>query len=349
VFEEADAVLYVTPQLGEADLQFLQAARGVRGPSVFPVQTMIVLSGADATGGGRPDALLTAKQAARRRRREPRVGALCQDVLALSPLIAQAARTLRDDEFRTFALLAALPRASSEPHLLSTDRFTAADALRPVGAQQRMQLLQRFGLGGIRLAITLTRTGCDSPALLAERLQEHSGLKDLQASVAELFTARRAALRARSALTTLDHLLRTEQVPPAGKLLADLELLVADAHEFRELRLLSSLRAGRINLPREHAIDAKQLLGGSGTSVGERLGMSPDASAADTWAAAHAAAERWRAHAHGRMLLPAQRRAAEVVLRSCDMILARLDRMSSPAVPAQPHFADPAGRYEARL
>jgi hypothetical protein len=344
VFEEADAVLYVTPQLAEADLQFLQAARGVRGPSVFPVQTMVVLSYADATGGGRPDALLTAKQAARRRRREPRVGALCQDVLAVSPLIAQAARTLRDDEFRAFSLLASLPRASADPSLLSTDRFTAADALRPVGAQQRVQLLQRFGLGGIRLAITLTRTGCNTPAALGERLQEHSGLKDLQQSIAELFTARRPALRARSALTALDHLLRTQQVPPAGKLLADLELLVADAHEFRELRLLSALRSGRVNLPREHAIDAKQLLGGSGTSVGERLGMSPDASASDTWGAAHAATERWRALAHGRMLLPAQRRAAEVVLRSCDMILARLDRMSTPAA-APGRFADPAGPY----
>lgn len=343
VLEEADAVLYVTPQLAEADLQFLQATRGVRGPSVFPVQTMVVLSFADATGGGRPDALLTAKQAARRRRREPRVGALCQDVLAVSPLIAQAARTLRDDEYRVFALLASLPRASSDPFLLSTDRFTAADGLRPVGAQQRVQLLQRFGLGGIRLAITLTRTGCNTPAALGERLQEHSGLKDLQQSIAELFTARRAALRARSALTALDHLLRTQQVPPAGKLLADLELLVADAHEFRELRLLSALRSGRVNLPREHAIDAKQLLGGSGTSVGERLGMSPDASASDTWDAAHAAAERWRAQAHGRMLLPAQRRAAEVVLRSCDLVLARLDRMSAPAAPAR--FADPAGPY----
>jgi hypothetical protein len=331
VCETADAVLYVTPHLGEADLAALQAVRGIRGPSVYPVHTMIVLSRADATGGGRADALLTAKQAARRRRREPRIGALCQDVLAVSPLIAAAARTLRDDEFRAIAAMAALPRASSEPHLLSTDRFTAADALRPVAAQQRAQLLQRFGLGGIRLAITLTRTGCDNPAVLGERLQEHSGLKDLQASIAELFTARRAALRARSALTVLDRLLRTQHLPPAAHLLADLELLLADAHEFRELRLLAALRAGRVNLPREHAGDAKRLLGGSGTSLGERLGMSPEATADDTWAEAHAAAERWRAHAHGRALLPAQRRAAEVVLRSCDMILAGLDSMAAPA------------------
>ncbi|RSM53740.1 hypothetical protein DMB66_38750 [Actinoplanes sp. ATCC 53533] len=331
VFQTADAVLYLTPHLDEADLLTLQAARGIRGPSVFPVHTMIVLSRADATGGGRTDALLTAKQAARRRRREPRVGALCQDVVAVSPLIAAAARTLRDDEFRAIATMAALPRDSSEPHLLSTDRFTAADALRSVAAQQRAELLQRLGLGGIRLAITLTRTGCGSAAVLGERLQEHSGLKDLQAAIAELFTARRAALRARSTLTVLDRLLRTQPVPSAAHLRDELELLLADAHEFHELRLLAALRAGRVNLPREHAVDAKRLLGGAGTSLGERLGMSPEATTDDTWAEAHAAAERWRQHAHGRALPPAQRRAAEVVLRSCDMILAGLDSMAAPA------------------
>jgi hypothetical protein len=333
VFEIADAVLYVTPHLGDADLETLQAARGTRGPSVFPVHTMVVLSRADATGGGRADALLTAKQAARRRRREPRVGALCQDVLAVSPLIASAARTLGEDEFRAIATMAALPRETSEPQLLSTDRFTAADALRPVAAEQRAQLLQRFGLGGIRLAITLTRTGCDSAAVLGERLQEHSGLKELQASIAELFTARRAALRTRSVLTALDRLLRTQPLPPAAQLLADLELLLADAHEFRELRLLAALRSGRVNLPRELAVDARRLLGGTGTSLGERLGMSPEATDEDTWAEALAAADRWREHAHGRALLPAQRRAAEVVLRSCDSILAGLDSMSAPAGP----------------
>ncbi|GAA2706602.1 hypothetical protein [Actinoplanes palleronii] len=331
--EEADAVLYVTPQLGDADVPALLTARGPRGPITAPVHLMVVLSRADATGGGRTDALLTAKQAARRRRREPRIGALCQDVLAVSPLIAAAARTLTADEFQAITALAALPRAESEPHLLSTDRFAAAGVLSPVDAPGRVRLLQRFGLGGVRLALTLARTGGDTPAVLAERLQEHSGLKDLQSSIAGLFTARRSVLRARSALATLDHVLRTHRTPAAGHLLAQVELLVADAHELRELRLLSALRAGRLNLPPEHGADARQLLGGAGVSIGERLGMSPDATADDTWHAARTAAGRWRDLAHGGTLPAAQRRAAETVLRSCDMIANRLDRLSSPALP----------------
>ncbi|BCY10711.1 hypothetical protein [Actinoplanes sp. L3-i22] len=328
---DADAVLYVTPQLGAGDIQNLQTTIDVRGQLAAPIHVLVVVSRADTVGGGRLDALLTAKQQARRRRREPRVGALCQDVLAVAPLIAATARTLTDDEFSTLATLAALPKSESEPYLLSTDRFTAAGALAPVDAQRRVHLLQRLGLGGVRLALTLTRTGCDTGAALAERLQEHSGLKDLQASIAELFTSRRAVLRARSALTTLDHLLRTHQVPPAAKLLADLELLVADTHELRELRLLSALRGGRVALPPEHAPDARRLLGGTGTSVGERLGMSPDATAEDTWTAAGAAASRWRDLAHGRALSPAQTRAAETVLATCDMIANRLEHLAAPA------------------
>ncbi|MFI1996210.1 hypothetical protein [Actinoplanes sp. NPDC020271] len=324
---DADAILYVTPQLGEEELRTVRAARGRLAP---PVHVMIVLSRADATGGGWADALLTAKQMARRRRREPRTGMVSQDLLAVSPLIAAAARTLAGEEFAVIAALAALPKAESEPHLLSTDRFTAATALAPVDAQRRVRLLQRFGLGGVRLALTLARTGSDTPAALAERLQEHSGLKELQASIATLFTARRPVLRARAALTTLDRLLRTHRNPAAGNLLAQLELLVAEAHELRELRLLSALRSGRVTVPRDHAVDAARLLGGSGTSVGERLGMSPDATAAETWAAARAAGERWRGLAHGRTLTPAARRAAETVLASSDLIADRLDRLAAP-------------------
>lgn len=321
VFHEADAVLYLTTHLDDTDLNFLWAGRGLRGPSVFPVHTIVVLSRADATAGGRADAMLTARQLARRRRREPRVGALCQDVIAVSPLVGHAARTLREEEFRVLAELARWPRAGLEPHLLSADRFTAPGALPGVTAEQRDEVLRRLGLGGVRLAVTLTRTGCGTRAALAEKLQEYSGLKDLQSAVAELFTTRRATLKARSALTVLDQLLRTEPAPGLGEHLAEIELLSAELHPFRELRLLSALRSGRVDLTPETAADARRLLGGVGTSVGERLGMPAEASADDIYAAAYAAAERWRQESHRPGTSAAQRRAAAVVLRSCDMII----------------------------
>jgi hypothetical protein len=329
---EADAVLYLTQNLDDADLSWLRASHATRGPSAFPVHVMVVLSRADETAGGRVDALLTAKQIARRRRREPRVAVLCQDMVAVSPLVGHAARTLREDEFQAIATLAALPRAESEPHLLSTDRFTAGDSLQPVAAQQRALLLQRLGLGGVRLAITLVRTGDNSCAALADRLLEHSGLKDLQAAVAELFTARRVALKARSALTVLDQVLRTKPLPLSVHLAGELELLVAGAHQFRELRLLSALRSGRVTLSRESALDAKRLLGGAGISVGERLGVPAEATADEVWQQAHDAAARWQDETHRPGQTAAQRRAAEAVLRSCDAILSWLGQPAPPAI-----------------
>ncbi|GIE77421.1 GTPase [Actinoplanes philippinensis] len=322
VLPEADAVLLLTPRIGEADLDFLRAGRGLRGPSVTPVHALVVLTKADTHGDGLPDGLVEARRIARRRRRDPLVGSLCQDVVAVSPLIGHAARTLRADEFRAIATIAGLPRTASDPFLLSTDRFTAAGALPAVDARARLDLLQRFGLGGIRLALTLVRTGAGTAAVLAEKLQEYSGLKDLQTSVAELFVARRAALKARSALIVLDHLLRTERVPPSGHLLAELELLLAGAHDFAELRLLSALRSGRVALPADSALEAVRLLGGAGVSLGERLGLSTEATVDDIWAVAEDSAARWRREAALGERTPAQRRAAAVVLRSCEAMLA---------------------------
>ncbi|MFC4070226.1 GTPase domain-containing protein [Actinoplanes subglobosus] len=322
VLAEADAVLLLTPRIGEPDLDFLRAGRGLRGPSAFPVHAIVVLTKADTHGDGLPDGLLEARRIARRRRREPLIAGLCQDVVAVSPLIGHAARTLRDDEFRALATIAGVPRTESDPFLLSTDRFTAAAALPVVDARVRLDLLRRFGLGGIRLALALVRTGSATSAALAERLQEYSGLKDLQSSVADLFTARKAALKARSALTVLDHLLRTERVPPSGHLLAELELLVAGAHDFAELRLLSALRSGRVALPAETAKEALRLVGGAGTSLGERLGLPTEATVDDIWAVAEDSAVRWRREAALGERSPAQRRAAAVVLRSCEAMLA---------------------------
>ncbi|BEL05384.1 50S ribosome-binding GTPase [Actinoplanes sichuanensis] len=329
VLTEADAVLLLTPRIGEPDLDFLRAGRGLRGPSVSPVHAMVVLTKADMHGDGLPDGLLEARRIARRRRREPAIGALCQDVVAVSPLIGQAARTLRDDEVRALSAIAALPRTASDPFLLSTDRFTTAGALPAVDARMRLELLQRFGLGGVRLALALLRTGSATASVLGERLQDYSGLKDLQASVAELFVARRSALKARSALIVLDHLLRTERLPPSGHLLAELELLLAGAHDFAEMRLLSALRSGRVMLAADQAKEAVRLLGGAGTSLGERLGLPTEATVDDIWAVAEDCAQRWRREAGLGDRTPAQRRAAAVVLRSCEAMLAGDESMTS--------------------
>jgi hypothetical protein len=71
-------------------------------------------------------------------------------------------------------------------------------------------------------------------------------------------------------------------------------------------------------------MEARRLVGGYGTSAAERLGMAAEAPPAEIWSQAHAAAARWQSETHRSDQTAAQRRAAEVVLRSCTAILARL-------------------------
>ncbi|GIM97383.1 hypothetical protein [Paractinoplanes toevensis] len=315
----ADALLYVTRHLGD-DLTPLQESQSGRGAGAFPVHVMVVLSRADETAGGRPDAILGARQIARRRRREPRVAALCQDVLALSGQLALAGRGLREEEYASVAAVAALPKADADARLLSTDRFTAAGFGVDVPVQRREALLRRFGIGGLRLAVTLVRSGARSRAELGAQLMRQSGLTELQASISDLFTARRDALKARTALIALDHLLRAESRPQAAHLVAELDRLVAGAHEFRELRLLAALRTGRVTLPAELAVEARRLAGGEGTAHAERLGLPAESPPEQLWPVAEDAAGRW--HQQTRAATTAGgRRAAEVVLRSCTAIL----------------------------
>ncbi|WP_433305248.1 hypothetical protein ACQP2F_17555 [Actinoplanes sp. CA-030573] len=311
---EADAVLHLVRHLDDGELAPLRAA------GAHPVHTLVLLSRADETAGGRTDALLTAKRIARRRRTEPRIGALGQDVLAISARIAHAGRTLREEEYATVAAVAGLDRPEAEAHLLSTDRFTGAAFAPSIPPGRRAALLDRLGLGGVRLAVTLARTTARSRAALGEQLVRQSGLTELQASISDLLTARRGVLKARVALVALGQLLRAERHPAAGHLAAEVELLLAGAHEVRELRLLAALRTGRVALPGDLAVEARRLIGGDGGAHCERLGLDPHTPPEGLWPAAESAALRWHEQTTAAGTAGG-RRAAEVVLRSCTAIL----------------------------
>ncbi|WP_034213394.1 hypothetical protein [Actinoplanes subtropicus] len=311
---EADAVLHLVRHLGDDDLAPLRAA------GAHPVHTLVLLSRADEMAGGRTDALLTAKRIARRRRTDPRTSAVCQDVLAVSARIAHAGRTLREQEYATVVAIAGLPRPDAEPHLLSADRFTGASFPSAIPAGRRADLLARLGLGGVRLAVTLARTTARSRAELGDQLARQSGLTELQASISDLLTTRRGVLKARVALVALEHLLRAEAHPATGHLAAELELLLAGAHELRELRLLAALRTGRVALPGDLALEARRLVGGDGGAHCERLGLDPQTPPEKLWPAAESAAARWHEQTTA-AATAAGRRAAEVVLRSCTAIL----------------------------
>jgi hypothetical protein len=103
-----------------------------------------------------------------------------------------------------------------------------------------------------------------------------------------------------------------------------LEGLVTSAHEFRELRLLAALHGGRTTLPDPLADEARRLVGGAGTAIPERLGFDREPSGQELHGAVSDALRRWQEQAENHALGHGQRKAARVVVRSCEGMFARI-------------------------
>ncbi|HEX7661725.1 MAG TPA: GTPase domain-containing protein, partial [Pseudonocardiaceae bacterium] len=307
----ADCLLYLVRDTQAGELPALRAALARPVPTAGAASTLLVLSRADEIGAGRIDALSSAKQIVRRYRRDEGVRAACQDVIAVAGLLAEAGRTLRDTEFAAFTALATVPRASLEGFLLSADRFTSPRFPVALDVDTRRSLLHRFGMFGLRLGVTLVRQSCHEPVKLAAELVQRSGLAELRESIDEYFVGRREVLKARSALIALDGLLRAEPMPAARRLFAELERVLASAHDFRELRLLSALRVGQVALPDELATEARRLIGGVGTSLPDRLGVDYQTSPTELQQRAFDALHRWQRETMNPMLSRTARRGAE--------------------------------------
>ena len=319
----ADGIIYLMRHLHATDFEFLEAFSQYGVARSSGLNAIAVLSRADEIGGGRLDALQSARRVAARYRSDPRLLGLCQDVVAVAGLLAQAGRSLRQDEFQAFSALASASRDDTDAMLLSADRFLHAaphlDALLPRDA--RYALLDRFGLFGVRLAITLVRQGSKSPDLLAEELVRRSGLDDLGSALASRFMERRELLKARSALLAADSVIRREPSREARPLLAEVERILASSHEFAEMRLLAAIRSSAVTLPESHHAEAKRLLGADGTTPARRLGLVDETDPGTLRGVALEALDRWRRLSENPVLSRASADAARTVVRSCEGIL----------------------------
>lgn len=322
--DEADAVVHLVRNVDDAALEPLYAAQDSPVARAAPVGTVLVLCRADEIGAGRADALSSARLIARRHDRDPRLAGLCQQVLAVAGQIGYAGRTLTDQEYAQLRDLAAADRPALEELLLSADRFLRPGADTVVGAGARRMLLDRFGLAGVRLATALVRGGCRTARSLSRELVRRSGLDDLRESIDQDLIGRAEVLKARSALLAVERLLATHPRPQARPIAGRLEQVLASAHDFRELRVLTALRTGRVPLPADLAAEAHRLLGGEGTGVAERLAVDHPATGARLRAAAAEALVRWQEQATNPVFGRQQRLAAAAVVRTCEGMLARL-------------------------
>jgi hypothetical protein len=149
---------------------------------------------------------------------------------------------------------------------------------------------------------------------------------DLNNVLNSLFFERREVLKSRSALLALSAVVRTAPMPGSDHVASEVEQVLASAHPFNELRVLSALRAGWIIGRPEVLAELEQLIGGSGTFPCLRLGLPPDAGTEQVRQAAFAALTRWQRRAENPITAYELALAARVAVRSCEGILADLSR-----------------------
>ncbi|QJY45956.1 dynamin family protein [Pseudonocardia broussonetiae] len=322
----ADAVLYLMRHLHVSDVRFLESFHDQGVAKAAPVNTVAILSRADEIGVGRLDAMASARQIAGRYRRDDKLRSLCQTVVAVAGLLAQSGRTMRQAEFTALSALAKAEASDTEPLLLSADRFVRASETAPLDPETRAALLDRFGLFGVRLGITLIRRGTDDPGALSAELVKRSGLDELRTVLTTQFTERRDLLKSRSALLALELVLAREPIPASVPLAREVERITAGAHEFTELRLLTALRTRVVTLPKDVRAEAERLLGGDGGTPAARLGLDPSADPAQLREAALAALGGWQRRAESPLSDRSQVGTARTLVRTCEGLLASLPR-----------------------
>ncbi|WP_156934843.1 dynamin family protein [Pseudonocardia spinosispora] len=322
----ADAVVYLMRHLHSGDVRFLESFHDQGVAKATSVNTIAVLSRADEIGVGRLDALMSAKRIASRYRADEKLRDLCQTVVAVAGLLAQTGRTMRQVEYNALTELSTLPREDMDDLLLSADRFVKSETKAALDSNARGQLLDRFGLFGVRLGVTLIRQGVADPTRLSAELVRRSGLDDLREVLNIQFTERRDLLKSRSALLALDLVLRREPRPQSGPLSVELERIMSGAHEFAELRQLTALRSGAVKVPEDARVEAERLLGGEGGAPNARLGLDLNANPTDSRGAAMDALSRWRRRAENPLSSRGLQDTARIVVRSCEGILATLPR-----------------------
>jgi hypothetical protein len=320
----ADAVVYLMRHLHTDDASFLESFHDDVGRA-SPINAIGVISRADEVGAGRLDAMESARRIAGRYRHEPTVRRLCQTVVPVAGLLAQAGATLTEDEFRALTRLAAAPGDDIDRLLLTADRFLDPNATSDLAHDERQRLVTRLGLFGVRLAVTLLRDGrVVSSRELAAELGVRSGIEELRDVLASQFAARRDVLKARSALGAVERAVHAGSGEQRDRLLSEIERIESSAHVFAEIRLLEALRGEEVDLRDDEIDDAARLLGASGSSMAERAGLPVDAGDTDVRAELAGALDRWQQRAESPLSTRDAATASRVIVRSCEGMLADL-------------------------
>lgn len=300
---EVDAVVYLTRDLQKSDVDILAGLSS--DTAAGPLGVITVHSRADEVNGGQEWSAISERASS------------STETVPVSGLLALRGRTLRQSEFEAFRLLA--DDADVDRSLISVGRFASADgALTP---DVRRALVGRFGLVGVRSAVSLVRSGVSSAPSLADEMVIRSGLKELQYRIDVQFGARHTQLRIFRALRVVQGLLESRLDARSAPLLTRVDRALAEDHVSEELAVLADLHS-RLSIANSWQRSAmERILGGRGVEPVQRLGMSGAHSTDDLAGTARAAVRYWRTQLANPLVAPAAARAYRAAARSAEDIL----------------------------
>ncbi|MGJ9412940.1 dynamin family protein [Aeromicrobium sp. CF4.19] len=333
----ADAIVYLLRSLHESDVRLLRALHERTRHGNAAVGAVAVLSRADELGAGRLTAMVSINRAVERLRNHPSLEGVCETVVPVAGLMGLGATTLRQSDFTVFRSLAGRDRDETRKLLISAERFITTDNATLPSEKVRADLVDRFGIYGIRLALAVVRGGVSDATELSTELVRRSGLEELRRVLDVNFAQRQPELKAHSIVLAVHRLVRGRPVPGSADLLVMADDHLADAHAFREMQLLGRIVAGRVGLGADHVRELERIVGGRGASPHDRLGISPDDITPEGLverAVEHL--RRWRELCENPLLDPETLDACRVAQRSCEAIVAAAvegspERVSTPA------------------
>ncbi len=320
---DADAVIYLIRHAHRADIAFLDAFMDRSVTAASPVNAVAVLSRADEIGAGRADAMESSARIAHRYEVDPQLRGLCAAVVPLAGLLAETGLTLREDEVAALRMLAATDDDTLATMLMSADQFCELSSSE-LTVESRRELLARFGMFGIRLAVDEVRSGrAPTAAALGPILVQRSGLLALRDLISRRFAPRARVLQARSALTALRAIARTlREIDPvaASDIERRVEEIEATTVEFAQVRAAHLVGSGAVMLADSERAELDRLL--SGLAPAMLLGLDATATPDAVRGAALAGISRWRTLASDPLADPRLVEVCDVAARTLEHVYA---------------------------
>jgi hypothetical protein len=316
---EADALILLLPHLSRREAQHLEDFQAVfAGTGLSSASTIGVLSKADKVGDD-DDPLAAARQLADRY--QERLGKLVSQVVPVVGLLAETADAdaFTEGDAQDLRSLAQVGPDRWQDFLLSADRFLDDDSL-PVPAARRERLLELLDLFGLQHCLELISAGYTDTSVLVDRLRTTSGIGALRDALTNQFARRAEVLKAHAALSDLERISYrdelTEEVAVLTKLRDEIERLRSspEMHQLRELEAARAWSSGDLKLAPELGAELERVA--SETTPHAKLGLPPDAPAAECRARALDRAGTWLALENDARTDPSTARAASTIQES---------------------------------